>query len=392
MTGDDTAARQIAELAESEERLTPRLIAEAGRPSTVKTRFIAEGQQLLRADNEITEAISDATAERVIAAIRAELRRADVMVLSDYMKGVFTDEVLATVIADARAAGVPVVADPKRHAFSAYSGVTVLKPNRAELEAAARLPCTTDAEIEICARKAMREAGVDTIMVSRSDQGMSLIRRDGAPLHLQARAQAVFDVSGAGDTVVAMTAVALAVGADLAVAAELANIAGGIVVGKAGTAVVSRDELATGLVTANASYSEAKVMSSDTAVATVERWRKQGHRVGFTNGSFDVLHPGHVSLLTGASAACDRLIVAIDGDQSVRRRKNAEPPILNASARAIVLASLSVVDMVVVFSEDTAIPLFELLKPDVLIQDGDDGVERAVHTDLAGSDSVRRRL
>ena len=241
------------------------------------------------------------------------------MVLSDYMKGVLTDEVLAAAIAAARAAGVPVIADPKRDDFEAYSGVAVLKPNQAELAAATRLPCRNDAEVEASARWAMSDCGIDAMMVSRSEQGMMLVQRDAEPLHLPAKALEVFDVSGAGDTVVATTAVALAAGAELCVAAELANVAGGIVVGKVGTAVVSRDELAAGLLASEIASSEAKVTSADAAIAAADRWRKRGQKVGFVNGCFDLLHPGHVSLLTEAKAACDRLIVAVNSDELVKR-------------------------------------------------------------------------
>jgi len=382
VTGDGPAAGQIADLIRSEERLTPRLIVEAGRPSTVKTRYIAEGQQLLRADDETTEPISGETAERVLATIRAELREADAMVLSDYMKGVLTDDVLEFAIAEAKAAGVPVVADPKRHDLAAYSGVTILKPNKAELAAAARLPCGTDSEVEEAARHAMSEFGIDAMMVSRSEQGMTLVRRDVEPLHFPAKALEVFDVSGAGDTVVATTAVALAAGADLDSATELANVAGGIVVGKVGTAVVDGDELARGLRATVASSTEAKIMSPESALDVVDRWRKQGHKVGFSNGCFDLLHPGHVSLLTEAAAACDRLIVGLNSDASVRRLKGEFRPVQYETARAIVLASLSMVDMVVIFSDDTPIRLIQLLTPDVLIKGADYTVDEIVGAEI----------
>ena len=361
VTGDDLAGNEIAELAESERNLTPRLIVEAGRPSTVKTRYIAEGQQLLRTDEETTAAISDEAARRVIAAVKAELRKTDVMVLSDYTKGCLTNDVLAVAIAEARSAGVPVVGDPKRDDFDAYSGVTILKPNQAELASAARLPCENDAEVEAAARKTMNDYGIDAMLVSRSEQGMSLVQRDAEALHLSAKALEVFDVSGAGDTVVATTAVALAAGVELAIGAELANVAGGIVVGKVGTAVVSRDELASGLLAVEVSSSEAKVLSAEAAAATVDRWRDRGQKIGFTNGCFDLLHPGHISLLTEAKAACDRLVVAMNSDESVQRLKGDDRPIQHETARAIVLASLSTVDVVVIFSEDTPIPLLELL-------------------------------
>lgn len=383
VTGEDAAADQIVELARGEERLSPRLIVEAGRPSTVKTRYIAEGQQLLRADEETTASISPETERLVIEAIESELSDADVMVLSDYTKGVLTDDVLSVAIARAKAAGVPVIADPKRDDFAAYAGVSILTPNRSELAAASRLPCGDDAEVEASARKAMDDCSIDAMMVTRSEQGMSLIERcDSEPLHLAAKALEVFDVSGAGDTVVATTAVALAAGAELSVAVELANAAGGIVVGKVGTAVVDRDELAAGLPAAEIPSSASKVMTAEAALSVVDRWRNRGLKVGLTNGCFDLLHPGHVSLLGEARASCDRLIVAINGDKSVKRLKGNNRPVQHESARAVVLASLSMVDMVIVFSEDTPIPLLELLKPHVLIKGGDYTIDEVVGADV----------
>lgn len=382
VTGDDPAASEIAELAGFEALLTSRMIAEPGRQSTVKTRYIAEGQQLLRIDDEATVAISHETARRVTTAIRTELHEADVVVLSDYMKGVLTDDVLALVITEARAAGVPVIADPKRHDFGIYSGVTILKPNQAELAAAVRLPCGDDAEVEACARRVMDDCGIGAVLVSRSAQGMSLVQRDAKARHLAAKPLGVFDVSGAGDTVVATVAVALAAGAELDVAAELANVAGGIVVSKVGTAVVGREELAAGLLAVEVPSPETKVVSAEAAVVEIESWRERGQKVGFTNGCFDLLHPGHVSLLSEARAACDRLIVALNSDESVKRLKGEDRPVQPEHARAIVLASLGMVDMVVVFSEDNPIALLELLKPDVLIKGGDYTIDEIVGAEV----------
>jgi len=382
VTGVDAAAEEIAELADSEGRLTSRLVAEAGRPSTVKTRYLAEGQQLLRADDETVEAIADETAARVIEAARAELPRADVVVLSDYRKGVLTDAVLATVIAEARAASVPIIADPKREDFSAYSGVDVLKPNRAELELASRLPCETNEAVETAARSAMRGCAIGALLVSRSEHGMSLVPRDAKPLHLPSGAREVRDVSGAGDTVVATAAVAVAAGAELAVAADLANAAGGVVVGTSRTATVSRDALAERLLGSPASVSQAKLHSTNAAILEVERWRERGLRVGLTMGRFDPLGSDDVSLLSEAKSACDRLVVAVHGDCLLPAGGDEAHAMQPESARALVVASLSAVDMVVVTAETPLSSLLGLLRPDVLIRGGgsmpDDGIDGAL--------------
>ncbi len=380
--GDDDVGRQITAMADSEEGLDARFVAEAGRPSTVKTRYIAAGQQLLRADAETARGVEKETSKKLIAAFESALPDVDVVVLSDYAKGALGDATLRATIDAANAAGLPVIADPKRADLSAYAGVTVLKPNRAELATALGMPCDDDDDIAAAAQAAVGDLGLEALMVSRSRQGMTLAVRGAEPLHLPARALEVFDVSGAGDTVVATTAVALAAGAELAVAAQLANIAGGVVVGKVGTAVVTRDELASALMAAEVSSSEAKVVSADAAVAAVARWRAQGLRTGFTNGCFDLLHPGHVSLLTEARAACDRLIVGLNSDESVTRLKGEGRPIQNETARAIVLASLATVDLVVIFSEDTPVPLLELLKPEVLVKGGDYKLDEVVGAEI----------
>lgn len=385
VTGEDRLALQIADLADAEPRLAPQLIVEAGRSSTVKTRFLADGQQLLRTDDEVVESISEETSRRVIAAIRNALPDTDVMVISDYAKGVLNDEVLRAAISEARAAGVPIIVDPKRVDFQAYSGVSVLKPNQAELAAATRIPCETDEQIEIAAGKVMSDCAIGAMLVTRSERGMSLVQRGSVSLHLAAKALEVFDVSGAGDTVLAATAVAMAAGADWPAAADLANVAGGIVVGKVGTAVVSRDELAATLLAMEVSSTETKIVSVGAAAAKARDWRGRGFRVGFTNGCFDLLHPGHVGLLTESKASCDRLIVAMNSDDSVKRLKGDDRPVQSETARAIVLASLATVDMVVVFSEDDPISLLEQIRPDILIKGGDYKIEDVVGADLVRS-------
>ena len=221
------------------------------------------------------------------------------------------------------------------------------------------------------------------MLVSRSEQGISLVPRDGAPVHLPTRAPEVFDVSGAGDTVVAIFALALAVGAEPGLAAHLANLAAAIVVGKVGTAAVTGDELANGILSADLIRSEDKMVSAAFATADTERWRARGLKVGFTNGCFDLLHPGHISLLNEAKSHCDRLIVAINDDASVRRLEKGDGrPVQSEAARALVLASLAMVDRVLIFSDDTPIPLLEQLRPDVLIKGGDYDIAGVVGGDI----------
>ena len=387
LNGDDAAgvevSEKIASMAETGAGVGADLVIQPGRPTTVKTRYIAAGQQLLRADRETTETITAADSEALLSHLANALAEADVLVLSDYGKGVLSDDLLAAAIARARAAKVLTIADPKRHDLSVYAGVDFLKPNRAELAAATGLPCDNDDQVNHAARSVMAQCSIGAMLVSRSEQGMSFIVKDGDPVHLPVRAPEVYDVSGAGDTVVAIFALALAAGAAPALGAGLANLAGGIVVGKVGTAAISRDELANGILSADLNRSEDKVVSAAMAGADVERWRANGLRVGFTNGCFDLLHPGHISLLNEAKSHCDRLIVAINDDASVRRLEKGEGrPVQAEAARALVLASLAMVDRVLIFADDTPIPLLEQLRPDVLIKGGDYDIAGVVGGDI----------
>ena len=236
----------------------------------------------------------------------------------------------------------------------------------------------------------VRSAGIDPCSfvqdsISRSAKGVTLVRRDEPALHFQTRAREVADVSGAGDTMVAALAVALAAGASLPEAAMLANITAGISVGKTGTATVTRDELLNALHTDGIASTERKVRELDDAKIQAAAWRAQGLRIGFANGCFDLIHPGHVHLLAQARAGCDRLIVALNTDASVRRLKGPTRPVQNEDARAIVMASLSPVDMVVLFDEDTPLELIDALRPDVLIKGSDYTVDQVVGADLVHS-------
>ncbi|MFD1626713.1 D-glycero-beta-D-manno-heptose-7-phosphate kinase [Azospirillum griseum] len=344
------------------------IVVEAGRQTTVKTRFIAGQQQLLRADVETVAPIT--CADRVLAQIERVLAEVGGVILSDYGKGVLTDDLIAGVIAAARAAGKTVVVDPKGRDYRRYRGADILTPNRKELMEATGLPAHSDEQVVTAARRLIADCGVGAVVATRSEQGMSVVTAD-AVTHLPAQAREVFDVSGAGDTVVATLTAALSVGVGLTDAARLANLAAGLVVGKVGTAVVRTHELLTALHEQEWRHGEDKVATRDEAAERAERWRLRGKRVGFTNGCFDLLHPGHISLLKQARAACDVLVVGLNSDASVKRLKGDSRPVQNETARATVLASLGVVDLVVVFDEDTPESLIHAVRPDVLVKGAD---------------------
>jgi len=385
IVGRDDPATQLRGLLDEQDRLRTHLVP-CERRTTVKTRYVVEGQQMLRADVEDSVPVDGELAQRVLSIYEAELEHADAVVLSDYAKGLLSDAVLRPAIEMARAAGKVVIADPKSRDFSRYRGVELLLPNASELAGATGMPCRTDEEAEAAARHAQSSAGLAGILVTRSRQGMTLVPPDSAPVvHLPAQAREVHDVSGAGDTVAATVALALASGLDIADAARLANVAAGLVVAKVGTATVYPRDLIAEIHQTDVISLSAEIVTLNQASEKVALWRAQGLRVGFTNGIFDLIHPGHVSLLNQAKASCDRLIVGLNTDASARRLKGPSRPVQGEMARSIVLASLSPVDLVILFDEDTPIRLIERIRPDVLVKGADYSVDQVVGADLVTS-------
>ena len=370
LIGDDAAGQQLSAMLAAETGVVPRLRVLPDHLTTVKTRYIAGHQQMLRADRERATGVPQALQRGIVENVKKLIPDAGALVVSDYGKGVLAPNGAADLIAFARRAGLPVVVDPKGTDFARYRGATVVTPNRKELQAASGMATGSDEDIVAAARKIIADCGVDYVLATRSADGMSLIGAAEAH-HLPAEAREVFDVSGAGDTVVAAVAAALAAGVPLIEAARLANVAAGIVVAKVGTAVARRDEIAEAIHAGDLLRGERKIVGLDGALDQVARWRRQGLRIGFTNGCFDLLHPGHVSLLEQARAACDRLIVGLNSDASVKRLKGPERPVQSEAARAVMLGSLAGVDLVVIFGEDTPLRLIEALKPDVLVKGAD---------------------
>ncbi|MDA0996939.1 MAG: D-glycero-beta-D-manno-heptose-7-phosphate kinase [Proteobacteria bacterium] len=384
VTGDDDAARELASALKGS-NVTANLIKDRTRPTSIKIRYVAGNQQMLRADWETGAPLAGKIGDAVLKAALKAIGKCDAMVLSDYDKGVLGDGRAAKLIAIARAAKKPVIVDPKGSDYRRYRGADAVTPNKKELRQAAGGDARTDKEITAAARTLIKAHKFGAVLVTRSADGMTLVQGNGKPLHLAAETREVFDVSGAGDTVVATIAAAIAAGAELAEAAALANVTAGIVVGKVGTAVAYTSEVVAALLHQDISDAEAKVRAIEAAEDKTERWHRQGLRIGFTNGCFDLLHPGHVSLLRQARSACDKLIVGLNSDESVRRLKGAGRPIQNEAARATVLASLSGVDMVVIFGDDTPLSLIKRLRPDVLVKGADYKIKDVVGAELIKS-------
>lgn len=369
--GRDAAGEAVERLATATGGITPALIRLDTRPTTSKTRFMTGSHQLLRLDEETTAPLDAAGADAVMTAVRESLGSADIIILSDYAKGVLCDGVLDAILALARQEGRMVIADPKRPDFAAYRGATILTPNEHEVRVATRIEADHDSEADRAGRVALEATEGEAVLVTRSAKGLTLVCRGQEALHLPTRAREVADVSGAGDTLVAALAVALGAGAALPEAAMLANATAGISVGKQGTATVSRQELLDVLHLDDLISTDRKVASLQEAVEKVADWQRRGYKIGFANGCFDLIHPGHVRLLSEARAACDRLIVALNTDASVKRLKGPTRPLQNEMARATVMASMAPVDLVTLFDEDTPLEMIRALKPDVLVKGSD---------------------
>lgn len=385
--GDDLAGRQMLQMIDEARGIDGRLAKAPGAVTIAKTRYLGGQQQLVRVDREAPGALDADAVSAIKAALDEALKTFEVFVLSDYGKGVLGDAVLGWFLPKAAAAGKYVIVDPKRKRLEDYRGASLITPNRKELEEAVGLPCASDEEAQAAAAVAIERSGA-AILLTRSERGMSLYRKDHAPVHFAAEAREVFDVSGAGDTVVATLACAIAAGQSVERALQAANAAAGVVVGKLGTATCSPEELLAALKQGSERHSDGAISQGATPLKAMaaqrEAWRRQGLTVGFANGVYDLLHPGHVTLLRKAAAQCDRLIVAINSDASTARLKGPTRPVQKEDARAVVLNGVKGVDAVIVFEEDTPLEVIQVLVPDILVK-GSDYTEDAV----VGGDVVK---
>ncbi len=378
LAGKDEAA---AELRNAVEGAGVRwMVTPCAGDTIVKLRVLSRHQQLLRMDFE--QHLAEFADDLFMAYVRAQLADCDVLVLSDYAKG--TLHRVAEVIAAARELGKPVLVDPKGNDLSRYQGATALTPNLSEFEAVVGR-CESETEIVDRGEALRADLGLEALLVTRSERGMTLLQAGEVALHLPARAREVYDVTGAGDTVISVLAAALGAGESLPAATTLANTAAGVVVGKLGTAAVDRDELNQALARdLDASLGhDGSVLTEVGLLDKVAQARAAGERLVMTNGCFDILHPGHVAYLREARALGDRLIVAVNDDASVKRLKGDSRPINALSARMSVLSELRSVDWVVAFGEDTPARLIGAVLPDLLVKGGDYQPEQ-----VAGFDAV----
>lgn len=374
--GGDEAGARLQDLLDHTANIDAHLFIDPEGITTCKTRLVSGSQQLLRLDRDCQLVGQSAIMDEILAAIPEAAQGATAILVSDYAKGVVSADMIAAVLQAGQAYRIPILVDPKGNDIARYGPVDLLKPNAGELSRMVDMPTRTDAEIEAALDMAMELSAAKAIVVTRAAQGLSYLERGGKVHHCRGQERAVYDVSGAGDTVLAALGLAFSAGANLDAAAELALFASGLAVEKAGTATLTPTELL--------ARQEDKILELADMLARAQKWREAGHTVGFTNGCFDILHPGHLRVLEEAKARCGRLIVGLNSDASVARLKGPQRPVNSQSARARMLAGLSVVDGVIVFEDDTPAALIEALLPKLLVKGGD----YSAH-DIVGADAVR---
>ena len=360
------------------------IVLQTGRVTSRKTRVIASNQQVLRIDRESRDAVSPAAEAELLQRIEAAMGRCDVILVSDYLKGVLTPTVLAAIIGGAKARGVAVVVDPKGDDYGKYRGATLLTPNRKEAQIASGIAIRDEASLAAAGEKLCVGLDLQALLITRSEEGMSLFYHEGRAVHLPTEAREVFDVSGAGDTVLALVGIGLAAGLEFAMAARIANVAAGIVVGKVGTSTVTADELVESAGRQHAD-SDFKIKSRAALALILEKERRAGRRIVFTNGCFDLLHVGHVKYLQQARRLGDLLVLGLNSDASIRRLKGEKRPLIGEAERGHVLAALDCIDYVVVFDEDTPLELIAALRPQILVKGGDYTPDTVVGKELVES-------
>lgn len=368
--GDDVEGRSLLGIM-SRLDIDTEVATSSQRPTITKTRILGGHQQIMRLDKENHSVFSESEHKMLLDRIsQAIARRPAVVILSDYAKGVLSETVCQAVIAQAKTLNIPVLIDPKGRDYTKYKGATGLTPNKKEISEVCGIDASDIDMLLQAATKLKDSLSLDFLAVTRGEEGITLLKEQ-EPLHFPAVAKQVFDVSGAGDTVIATLAAGLTHGLDYSQSFELANIAAGIVVGKVGTVPISRDELLAELISQDSAEQADKICEPEELLARVKQWKKQNMRIVFTNGCFDLLHAGHVTYLEAAKKTGDKLILGLNTDRSVRALKGPTRPVIHESDRARVLAALEAVDAVILFDEDTPLDLIYTLRPDVIVKGSD---------------------
>ena len=389
--GQDANGRSLLAAFNQRGVSTGAVFPDSERQTSRKTRVVAANQQIVRIDRESRQPLSKEIEDSVSHWINQHASSFKVILLSDYRKGVLTDRIISSVIKTAQQSHIPVLVDPKGIDYSRYHGATILTPNRKEAEAASGIRITDEASLAAAAAAIMNSAGLDYLLITRSEEGMSLFSKHDQPVHIPTVAREVFDVSGAGDTVLASLAIGIAAGMTFTEAACLANVAAGIAVGKLGTSTVTPAEIINAIALSH-NDSDSKIKNLDVLSEIVKRDKALGKRIVFTNGCFDLLHAGHVKYLQKARKLGDILILGLNSDASVQRLKGDKRPLIGEDERAHILAALDCIDYVVIFDEDTPLNLITAIKPLILAKGGDYSVENVVGREIVEAEGGRVEL
>ncbi len=376
VSGDDSNGSSLQDILKKE-GIRNYLIPVKNHPTTTKTRILSQNQQLLRLDEENSKEIPKKILKELLDSFDKALPEADVVIVSDYGKGVFQFDVVQHIIKRCRSKNVAAFVDPKGLSWERYSGATCVTPNTAELNLIAPFPEDDETILESQANRVIEKYDLNYMLVTRGPKGISLFRSGGPAEHIATDVREVYDVSGAGDTVIASLSAAFGCGLKMSEAAALANIAAGIVVGKVGTQPILESELKQGLWGRTVDGVN-KIVSKNQAQDMIAEWRRNGQRVVFTNGCFDILHIGHIKLLHSAADEGDKLIIGLNSDLSVKKLKGDSRPIVPEAERAALLSCITGVDLVVFFHEATPVELIRSFKPDIIVKGGDYTPEQVV--------------
>lgn len=398
VVGEDLDGRQVRKLLVDQGIEDEALLIDPQRPTTVKERYIGRAQhrhpqQMIRVDYEVRTALNAEMEQRLGQVLLRQVRRADVVLISDYDKGVCTPGLLSMLLSAARACGVPVIADPIRGGdYRKYHGCSAITPNRLEAGLAVGRTLETVPQALEAASELRERLDLEAAILTLDRDGMAMVHADGRRRHFPTRPRQVYDITGAGDMVMAVLGLALGSGVDYDPAIRLANLAGGLEVEKIGVATVTREEILADLMHGGSLRSQRKVLQRGDLVRELDRHRGLGQRIAFTNGCFDVLHAGHVQYLQEARAQADLLVVGLNSDASIRTLKGPTRPVNSCEARALVLAALETVDYLTVFEETTPLELIRAVRPDVLVKGADYRREEVVGGELVESYGGRVHL
>jgi D-beta-D-heptose 7-phosphate kinase / D-beta-D-heptose 1-phosphate adenosyltransferase len=374
--GNDAEQKELSAALEAAKVDTVGVVSTA-QPTISKTRILGRMQQLLRLDIESRESPASLDRQHLQQRVEQLIPKVHAVVLSDYAKGALSAELCEVVIRTARSVGIPVLADPKSPDFSKYSGATTVCPNLNELAVATGVSAHDLKALLAAGEVQRREHDLKFLTVTMSEKGIRVLSDAGA-YHSPARAREVYDVSGAGDTVIATLAACMAAGLQQETAVELANLAAGIVVAKVGTVPIARHELVAALTPSSGISGAEKILDGERLTQRIKEWRAAGESIVFTNGCFDLLHIGHITLLEDCRRFGSKLVLGLNSDDSIRRLKGPSRPIVSDRERSRVMAALAAVDAVVLFEEDTPLELIRAVKPDVLVKGGDYVAENVV--------------